>query len=1716
MQSNQGKKLFVFDRVFDENTTQDGIWEYLSDSVSSFVQGYNVSILAYGQSGAGKSYTMGTSGPDEQSDPQVKGVVPRAAQALFEKLNGSGMARQTGIQTPKRYSTHALPTLNSMAKQANAEKNWTLKATYVEIYNENLRDLLVPETVSEADRATVSIREDTKGRILLTGLTQVDINSAEDMLQALNFGSEIRQTDATAVNARSSRSHAVFSLNLVQKKSEGAVGTPKREKQTSAPVEAMSPGENVVTIDSKLNFVDLAGSERLKNTGATGERAKEGISINAGLASLGKVISQLSSKSGQKHISYRDSRLTRLLQDSLGGNAITFMMACVTPAVFHLNETLNTVTYAQRARAIQSRPEIQQSQDEGDKQAVIDRLKAEVQFLRDQIRHSDRSDNKEMALGAKANRFREQDAELQTQLMDIQENYNALSARHARLISEISRARDDSDSDTPTLKEAVGETAMDRLKRSNSFAEAVEQVVLEYEKTIQSLESTLSKTRSSLSNTESTLMEKDTRIAYMETIQTQLQSRLQKASEREQSNEAYLRELESRMEGTSNGEERNIALVAELRKELSRVRETETGAEEYISTLEDRLAEAEQDQEIMQREIDRLEHVIERQRSIGRLDNLLSDLDSLRPGEQKETSSRKSFTNGDRDSYDPYRAADGSEGTDAHSNNEFEDARAEQAAVRKHTSMGESDDTEPHDAQAQKEIGLDAASATDLNSPAQNDFMADKLENLTQELFDLRSEHEVTVTDYDNLQQKYQTALKTLAQLEYDKETPKSPQTPTQGRPASFLEDAGTKEEEKAVPEAAGQPSSSRSLSAELSSAGPLSTTGDQEQERRASDHSDISSHADELGVTADVDPVRVVQPRGEEDAQHEMNVLRKLHAEREVSVAELTNNYKSLAERHQATLEQVEDLRIEVQRAQLARASPTSPSFGKTLLRRKSEDPLGMAASDRAHRSMASLRNIALDHFDQQPDVRHSFEHNLDAVMHELHGRSERVQSLEAELGTIRKDLEAKQRVISGLTRERSSWQASSGMDFSVVGQMRDQLMESEHQIRTLHEAHASREKEFQDQVDILKATLEEHRMTVGGASERPSVPSDELSSHVPGDFPETPGLDATSAKELGQDQATEGAAKLDQENDIAQLQRELAAWETKHHSAMESMKASEARLLATISDLEESMRKAENGSKDRGLEGDTGDRMQTSEAVAADSSIEQERIKYRAVVDALQRELDEYKSTTSNHVTKLDQLEQSYARIVSQVDEDSKSHDLTHRELKTHKDLVANLESQLRVHKTAVETHQESLESLQASHAKEVEELQTHMDAVESESRSRQADLERQHGVALKEMEAQFTKMQAEHSDLLRDASAALGFETSSAMLKDHIQGLKDEGKELHTRHMKASAELNSVSEELQNVMTKNVDLENKIAELKTTNEGALAELQKVTEREKKSSRLVEELEDQLSSNFDSHQAANNRLSAMQSERQVHLEEAMKELDEQKARNQHLEVRISHMMRSSRDANKPQQQLAGTRHQSLTSDRGSVTYNRESLSPEAAAIALARSSSQTSAMRKSGPPTALPAPPPSGPLPPIPGSQPNHDPSTSSQASHHDSHDVTSAQLSQLIEEQETRIRTIEKHLFAEKQLTATLEEALVDLETSANRTKTEMDGWRKKCSSLEDELAGLRKQRSESRASLQAVEEEREMRVRAERARQALEQRMAELNQSKKKKKGGLNCF
>jgi kinesin family protein 4/21/27 len=815
------------------------------------------------------------------------------------------------------------------------ERNWTLKATYVEIYNEQLRDLLIPDHVPAHERGTVTIREDVKGNIILTGLRQVEINSVEDLMNALNFGSTLRQTDATAINARSSRSHAVFSLNLVQRKSKLQTGQGP-EKRFSVPLEAMTGAETWVTTDSKLHFVDLAGSERLKNTGAQGERAKEGISINAGLAALGKVISQLSSRQAGSHVSYRDSKLTRLLQDSLGGNAITYMVACVTPPEFHLSETLNTVQYAQRARAIQSKPRIQQV-EEGDRQAIIDRLKAEVAFLREQIRSAERGggERRTLAAGERSERHNERETELQNQLLDFQENYTTLSQRHAKLIAEMAKARDNEFSENQQLEDTLGDTATERLNRSNSFAQAVEQVVLEYEKTIQSLEQSLSSTRATLASTETSLLEKESKCAYTETINTQLQARLQKLMDREANTENYLHDLESKLDGHTSGEEKNATIILELRKEIARVRENEAACEDYISTLEERLAESDQDAELMQREIDRLEQVIERQRSLGKLDSLLYELDHIQQDVKPE--SEPELTNGAGHRRGNSRGmADHSRSqshVSRHSHREEpipesgEEGIAEEDASHAPTTNGSPGRATPKPSEAA--LGEAPDMPEKLASPAQTKFGADKLETVTQELLDLRVEHETTLSDFDMLHAKYEEALRTLAELQDAVDEAKHPgrqrdsmlsvASPTQTRPPSFLSDARSSE-----PKDGGR-FSSRSLSSELSSA--------MESPATILDNSDTETTVPRLDshhVPADD------LPSGD-DLATEVHRLKSIAAAKESAERELADKYAQLEVKHQETLDIVEELKTEVAKAQAATNDATSPRSSTPVIRRKS-----------------------------------------------------------------------------------------------------------------------------------------------------------------------------------------------------------------------------------------------------------------------------------------------------------------------------------------------------------------------------------------------------------------------------------------------------------------------------------------------------------------------------------------------------------------------------------------------------------------------------------------------------------------------------------------------------------------------------------------------------------------------------------------------------------
>lgn len=270
----------------------------------------------------------------------MEGVIPRAVKEIFSKIS-----------------------------EKSDDYDFSVRVAFIELYKEKLYDLLSTKSKIKED-CIVDLREDPTRGVVIANLTEVVVGNLRQTLEQLENGSVKRVTAATAMNNTSSRSHAIFTLYV-----EGT-----RKSNVVEPVEAgQDKLNNIVT---KFHLVDLAGSERAKKTMATGIRYKEGVAINMGLLALGNVISALGDDSGPKnHIPYRDSKLTRLLQDSLGGNSHTLMIACVSPADTNVEETVSTLRYADRARKIKNKPVVNQD----GKDAENAKLRREIAELRVQL-----------------------------------------------------------------------------------------------------------------------------------------------------------------------------------------------------------------------------------------------------------------------------------------------------------------------------------------------------------------------------------------------------------------------------------------------------------------------------------------------------------------------------------------------------------------------------------------------------------------------------------------------------------------------------------------------------------------------------------------------------------------------------------------------------------------------------------------------------------------------------------------------------------------------------------------------------------------------------------------------------------------------------------------------------------------------------------------------------------------------------------------------------------------------------------------------------------------------------------------------------------------------------------------------------------------------------------------------------------------------------------
>ena len=313
-------KTFQFDFVYPMDSTQRQVYDEVAfPIVDSIFQGYNGTVFAYGQTGCGKTFTM----MGVVNDPNLRGVIPNAFEHIFGFIQSEG--------TSKRF---------------------LVRCSFVEIYNEEVRDLL-----TKNDKA-LDVREDPKKGTFVKDLSYVTLSNTKDISKCLDRGNANRHVGATSMNDQSSRSHSLFTVYL-----EIEEGDDRNKKIRTG----------------KLNLVDLAGSERVGKTNATGKTFDEGKKINLSLTALGSVIDALSSN--RKHIPYKDSKLTRLLSDSLGGNTKTVMFANVSPASFNYDETVGTLRYASRAKLIKNAPKV----NEDPKDALLRQYEEEIKMLKAQL-----------------------------------------------------------------------------------------------------------------------------------------------------------------------------------------------------------------------------------------------------------------------------------------------------------------------------------------------------------------------------------------------------------------------------------------------------------------------------------------------------------------------------------------------------------------------------------------------------------------------------------------------------------------------------------------------------------------------------------------------------------------------------------------------------------------------------------------------------------------------------------------------------------------------------------------------------------------------------------------------------------------------------------------------------------------------------------------------------------------------------------------------------------------------------------------------------------------------------------------------------------------------------------------------------------------------------------------------------------------------------------
>ena len=316
------EKKFNFDYIFQEKSTQEEVFNIAGkEAMEDMLRGYNYTVFAYGQTAAGKSFSM----TGEQG--KYKGLTPRLLERLFNYIYES---------------------------QENIE--YIIKVSYIEIYLEKIRDLLNPSEDNLKLREKTEGRKNKKTEIFIEGVTEEFASCYEDVIKLMNKGLNNRTIGETKMNQRSSRSHSAFILTLIQNDLKSNCKTT-----------------------SKLTLVDLAGSETVKKTGATGLLLKQAQATNKSLTNLGIVIKALTEKSS--HIPYRNSKLTRLLTDSLGGNSKTCLIVACSPAQYNLTETISTLRFGTRVKTIKNKPRVNVEKSAREYKTLLEQAEKRIKDL---------------------------------------------------------------------------------------------------------------------------------------------------------------------------------------------------------------------------------------------------------------------------------------------------------------------------------------------------------------------------------------------------------------------------------------------------------------------------------------------------------------------------------------------------------------------------------------------------------------------------------------------------------------------------------------------------------------------------------------------------------------------------------------------------------------------------------------------------------------------------------------------------------------------------------------------------------------------------------------------------------------------------------------------------------------------------------------------------------------------------------------------------------------------------------------------------------------------------------------------------------------------------------------------------------------------------------------------------------------------------------------